>query len=297
METGFEIIIFYKYTRVADPAGFVAWMRAMCEDVGVKGRMLIAHEGINGTVEGTPEQIAEYERRLHAQDGSEGTFGDFSDVWFKSSPGTGKAFPKLKVKVRKEIVTTGLPKEVDVDPNQVTGKHIEPEELKSWIENGVEFEIIDMRNDYEYAVGHFAGSHDSHMENFRDLAAVAPKFEHLKDKKVLTVCTYGVRCEKASGYLKQQGFQDVYQLHGGIGTYMKKYPGQDFVGSLYVFDDRMTEQFTDAYEVVGACVRCGTKSERYGNCAWGECHKQLIICDACAPDAKLIWCSEACKGE
>lgn len=297
MNSGYEIIIFYKYTPVADPGGFVAWQKATCEEIGIRGRILIAHEGINGTVEGTPEQIAEYERRMHAQNGSAGTFGDFSDVWFKSSPGTGKAFPKLKVKVRSEIVTTGLPKEEDIDPSQVTGKHIAPEELKTWIANGEEFEIIDMRNDYEYAVGHFAGSHDSRMANFRDLAAVTPKFAHLKDKKVVTVCTYGVRCEKASGYLKQQGFKDVYQLHGGIGTYMKKYPGEDFVGSLYVFDDRMTEQFTGDYEVVGTCVNCGSKSERFGNCAWDDCHKQLIICDACAPNAKSIWCSETCKGK
>lgn len=293
MTSDYEIIIFYKYTPVADPAGFVAWQKATCEEIGIKGRILIAHEGINGTVEGTSEQIAEYCRRMHAQDGSSGTFGNFSDVWFKSSPGTGKAFKKLKVKVRNEIVTTGLRKDTDINPNAVTGKHIEAEELHEWFARGEQFEIIDMRNDYEYAVGHFAGSHDSRMENFRDLSAVAPRFEELKQKKVLTVCTYGVRCEKASGFLKQQGFEDVYQLHGGIGTYMKKYPGQDFLGSLYVFDDRMTEQFTDSYPVVGECYVCKTKSERYGNCAWDDCHKQLIICEACS--ANQVWCSEQCK--
>lgn len=293
MDTGYEIVIFYKYTPVADPAGFVAWQRATCEEIGIRGRILIAHEGINGTVEGTHEQITEYCHRMHGQNGTLGTFGDFSDVWFKSSPGIGSAFKKLKVKVRSEIVTTGLSSEVDINPNEVTGTHIEADELRQWFARGEEFAIIDMRNDYEYAVGHFTGSYDSGMANFRDLATVTPAFNTLKEKKVLTVCTYGVRCEKASGYLKQQGFKDVYQLHGGIGTYMKKYPGQDFVGSLYVFDDRMTEQFTDGYEVVGACVSCRTKSERFGNCAWDDCHKQLIICEACAD--KPIWCSAACR--
>lgn len=294
MDSTFEIIIFYKYTPVADPAGFVAWQRATCEELGLKGRILIAKEGINGTVEGTMVAIAEYERRMLAQDGSEGTFGDFSDVWFKSSPGLGSAFPKLKVKVRSEIVTTGLPASEDVDPNRMTGTHIRAEELKRWIEQGEEFEIIDMRNDYEYAVGHFKSSHNSRMENFRDLASIVPKFAALKEKKVLTVCTYGVRCEKASGYLKQQGFKDVYQLHGGIGTYMKTYPGQDFVGSLYVFDDRMTEQFTDSYEMVGQCFVCQVASERYGNCAWDDCHKQLILCVNCS--AQKVWCSDVCQG-
>lgn len=287
------IIIFYKYTRVDDPTGFVAWIRSQCEAIGIFGRILIAHEGINGTVEGTPDQIAAFEAALHAQDGSTGTFGVFSDVWFKASPGTGTAFKKLKVKVRGEIVATGLDAAEDVDPNAVTGTHIEPQELKSWIDNGDDFAIVDMRNDYEFAVGHFAGSIDPGMGNFRDLKTVVPKLEHLKGKKVLTVCTYGVRCEKASGYLKQQGFEDVYQLHGGIGTYMKQYPGQDFLGSLYVFDDRMTEQFTDGYQRVGVCVGCETASERFGNCAVTDCHKQLIICTECKD--RPIFCNTACQ--
>lgn len=293
MSSQTEIIIFYKYTPVADPAGFVLWQRALCERIGIFGRILVAAEGINGTVEGTSAQIKEYCDAMHAQNGSEGTFGDFSDVWFKSSPGTGHAFKKLIVKKRKEIVNTGLSKEQDVDPSQVTGKHITAEELKRWIDAGEPIEIIDMRNDYEYAVGHFAGSHPSGMKNFRDLPAVPAMLENLKEKKVVTVCTYGVRCEKASGFLKTKGFGEVYQLHGGIGTYMKAYPGQDFKGSLYVFDDRMTEQFTDKYEVVGECVSCGVKNERFGNCALDECHKQLLICESCS--STPIWCSESCK--
>ncbi len=297
MESTHELIIFYKYTPVADPKGFMEWQRRTCTELGILGRIIVAHEGINGTVEGTPEAIAEYARRMHEQNGVQGTYGDFADVWFKSSPGTGTSFVKLVVKLRKEIVTTGLAQEEMVNPNQTTGTHITPNELKQWIERGEKFEIIDMRNDYEYAVGHFAGSHNSLMENYRDLSKVVPQFESLKDKKVLTVCTYGVRCETASGYLKQNGFKDVYQLEGGIGSYMKQYPGQDFLGSLYVFDARMTERFTDKYEVVGQCVNCGGKSERFGNCAWNECHKQIIICDTCAPLSKSIWCQEACKKE
>lgn len=292
MTSAYEIIIFYKYSPVADPAGFVAWQRGTCEELGITGgRILIAHEGINGTVEGTHEQITEYCKLMHAQDGTVGTFGDFSDVWFKSSPGTGTAFKKLKVKARREIVATGLVH--DIDPNATTGKHITADELNAWITRGEEFEIIDMRNDYEYAVGHFAGSHDSRMENFRDLSRVPERFAHLKQKKVVTVCTYGVRCEKASGLLKQEGFADVYQLHGGIGTYMKQYPGKDFVGSLYVFDDRMTEQFTTEYAVVGQCFVCKTPSEHFGNCAWDDCHKQLIICASCSP--QQTWCNDTCK--
>jgi UPF0176 protein len=291
----YEVIIFYKYTRVADPAGFVAWQRALCERLNIKGRILIAHEGINGTVEGTKESIVEYCAAVRSQNGSAGTFGDFADLWFKSSPGNGSAFQKLKVKARREILNMGVAPEKDIDPNRITGAHIEATELKQWIENGEDFVIVDMRNDYEYDVGHFAGSVKSGMQNFRDLPQVVPALADLQKKKVVTVCTYGVRCEKASGYLKQQGFNEVYQLHGGIGTYMKQYPGQDFMGSLYVFDERMTEQFTDKYDVVGACVACGAKSERFGNCAWDECHKQLIICNNCAATSGSIFCSARCR--
>ena len=166
MHTEYEIIIFYKYTHIADPDAFMQWHKEVCTLLRLTGRVLIAPEGINGTLEGKSTHLKKYEELMHAQDGSLGTFGDFSDVWFKHSLGTGAAFPKLKVKVRDEIVTLGLGKDGDIDPNQITGTHITPAELKSWIEAGEEFEIIDMRNDYEFQVGHFKGSINPAMENF-----------------------------------------------------------------------------------------------------------------------------------
>ncbi len=292
-----EIIIFYKYTPIEDPKGLMGFMRATCTELGLRGRILIAHEGINGTAEGTSANITEYEKRMHAQDGAVGTYANFSDVWFKHSRGTGTAFPKLKIKVRKEIVTLGLGEEGDIDPNKITGTHASPAEVKSWIMSGEDFQIVDMRNDYEFKVGRFKDSINPEMENFRDLANASPALESLKKKKILTVCTYGVRCEKASGYLKSQGFEDVYQLEGGIGSYMKAYPGEDFQGSLYVFDGRITERFTDNYEVVGRCHACGEKSEHYGNCAVHDCHKKLIICESCTTSGPPIFCSDACKHE
>lgn len=294
MQNEYEIIIYYAYTKIADPVGFMKWHKGVCGPLGLRGRILIAPEGINGTLEGKTPSLLEYERLMHAQDGSEGTFGNFADVWFKHSPGVGNAFPKLKVKVRSEIVTLGLGNE-DLDPNQMTGVHISPDELKQWIARGDDFEIIDMRNDYEYNVGHFRGSVNPQMENFRDLPKVLPQLEKYKAKKVLAVCTYGVRCEKATGYLKKEGFKEVYQLEGGIGTYMKAYPGEDFLGSLFVFDDRMTERFTDAYEVVGECMYCGLPSEHFTNCALDECHKKIIVCEACTEKEGSVWCGDACR--
>lgn len=297
MKSTYEIIIFYKYTHIENPEGLMQWMRNMCTELGLHGRILIAHEGINGTLEGESANILEYEKRMHAQDGSIETFADFSDVWFKHSPGTGAAFPKMKIKVRNEIVTLGLGAEGDINPNEITGTHVKPDELKQWIQSGEDFAIVDMRNDYEFKVGHFKDSINPMMENFRDLSSVAPQLEALKNKKVLTVCTYGVRCEKASGYLKTQGFKDVYQLDGGIGTYMKAFPGEDFLGSLYVFDGRITERFTDTYEVVGHCDVCKEKTERYGNCAIHDCHKKLLFCESCEEGGAQLFCSEICRNQ
>ncbi|NQV90062.1 rhodanese-related sulfurtransferase [Candidatus Uhrbacteria bacterium] len=288
MSKPFDVIIFYKYTSVTDPKGLMLWMRALCLSLEIKGRILIAEEGINGSVEGTRDQLDQFESEV-----SSCSYADFHDLWFKSSPGTGSAFRKLIIKVRPNILNIGLDAEADINPNITTGTHIEPEELHNWFTQGEDFAIVDMRNDYEFTVGRFKGSIDPGMKNFRDLKELIPSLQHLKGKKVLTVCTYGVRCEKASGLLLNEGFDQVYQLHGGIGTYMKKYPGQNFEGSLYVFDERMTEQFTDAYDVVGRCTGCNEKSERFGNCAWSPCHKQLIICENCEPSS--IWCSDTCK--
>jgi UPF0176 protein len=294
MSSTHEIIIFYLYTHIADPAGCVAWHKKICTDLGLRGRFLIAHEGINGTAEGTPTMIKRYEEIMHAQDGHPGTWGDFSRAWFKHSPGTGDAFHSLKVKARKEIVSLDLGED-DIDPTVTTGTHITPEILKQWIDTGEDVTIVDMRNDYEYAVGHFRHSIHPGMENFRELPQLLPTVAHLKNKKVLAVCTYGVRCEKASGYLVQQGFTDVYQLEGGIGTYMKRYPGEDFLGSLYVFDGRMLEQDADEYEVVGTCHVCQSKSEHFINCAYAECHKKMIACEACVERLHDIWCNPQCS--
>lgn len=294
------------------------WHKLTCSNLGLKGRVLLAEEGINGTLEGTVENAEEYVRLMHLQDGSEGTFGNFSDMVFKRSAGTGNSFPKLKVKVREEVVAlkmknAPLKKDgtgeviTDIDPNRVTGVHLKPEELKAWYENGEDFLIVDMRNDYEFKVGHFEGSINPKMNNFRELPAVLPALEEVKKaskegKKVLTVCTGGIRCEKASGFLIENGFDNVYQLDGGMHTYMEKYPGEDFKGALFVFDNRDTMAFTDKREIIGKCDLCGSTTERFENCANDECHSKMLVCDQCVGSAgnahdavPLVFCSDACK--
>lgn len=285
-----QIILFYKYVYINDPEKVVARQKEICENLGLKGRCIIAREGINTTYEGTKENVKKYIEELEKD-------SRFLNIHFKLSAGTGNAFPKLSIKLRKEIVSLNLGV-CDIDPNQTTGIHLKPEELHNWIKSKKEFYIVDMRNAYEHKVGHFENSILPPIENFRDLPKVVEQIAHLKNKTVLTVCTGGVRCEKASGFLITRGFTDVYQLDGGIVSYMEKYPNEDFKGKLYVFDGRVTMTFyTDdqAHEIVGKCDTCGARSENYVNCANPVCHRHFIGCESCLANGEgSVFCSGGC---
>ncbi len=276
MKGEYTILLFYKYVFIENPEAVRDWQRSLCEKYGFKGRLIVAKEGINFTLEGKTEDTEVYIKELQKDP-------RFLNIHFKKSLGTGSAFPRLSVKVRPEIVSLGLGV-CDVDPNQTTGVHLKPEELHQWIKEGREFYIIDMRNAYEHDIGQFAGSICPPMKYFRELPQFIDSLSHLKHKTVLTVCTGGVRCEKASGYLITQGFTDVYQLDGGIVSYMEKYPNEDFEGKLYVFDGRVAMGFyTDdpKHKVIGKCALCGASSENIVDCREFGCNGQFILCDTC----------------
>lgn len=278
MENKYTILLYYKYVKIEDPKTLMIEQRNLCIKLGLKGRIIVAHEGINGTVEGTDKNCKEYIAYMKSD-------ARFADIHWKISEGTndGTAFPKLSVKVRPEIVSLHLGEEADIDPNETTGVHLKPDQLHEWYKEGREFHIVDMRNGYELEVGKFEGTVFPELDNFRDLKKNLKKLEDLKEKTVLTVCTGGVRCEKASGLLVREGFKDVYQLDGGIVGYMEKYPGQDFKGSLYVFDKRITMHFEDEdkHEIIGRCYKCKSPSENYVNCANLNCHDHFICCMNC----------------
>ncbi len=290
MKENYKILLYYKYVHINDPKRLMEDQRALCVRLGMKGRIIVAEEGINGTIEGTDSACKEYMEIMKADP-------RFADIHWKISSGTsdGTAFPRLSIKVRKEIVSlhltdpegkstsNGASDSEDIDPNKLTGVHLKPEELRAWYESGKEFHIVDMRNDYELRVGKFEGTIFPELNNFRDLKKNLDKIADLKDKPVLTVCTGGVRCEKASGLLVREGFKNVYQLDGGIVSYMEKYPGKDFKGSLYVFDKRITMHFEDPnkHEIIGRCKKCDAPSEHYVNCANLMCHDHFICCENC----------------
>jgi len=278
MKSDYQILLFYKYVHIENPEAVRDWLFMLGDMYGLKGRSIVATEGLNITVEGKTEDTEEFIRELE-------TDPRFQNINFKRSVGTGTAFPRMSVKVRKEIVTLGLGV-CDIDPNQLTGVHLPAEELHKWFEEGKEFYIVDMRNVYEHKVGKFVNSIWPPLENFRDLPKVMKQLKHLKNKTVVTVCTGGVRCEKASGYLLSQGFTDVYQLENGIVTYMEKYPNEHFEGKLYVFDDRTTMGFyTDdpKHKVIGKCEGCDRPCDTFVDCATPWCAKHFVLCEECVP--------------
>lgn len=284
----FQILLFYKYTDIQDPKQFAIQQRAWCDELSLTGRTIIGNEGINSTLEGSLGSIQEYINRMNNKTG-------FEDIHWKKSNGTGQSFPKLSIKVRDEIVTTDIAQKNLLGPHRyLTGKYLNPEELHSWIHSDKKFYIVDMRNDYEHQVGHFVGSIcPNEFKNFRDLPKIIPILSGLEKETIVTVCTGGIRCEKASGFLIKNGFQDVYQLHGGIVSYMKQYPNQDFLGKLYVFDNRLMIGFnadSPNHIVVGKCQVCGVKSENIVNYTLPKSKVRYhgIVCTECLKQKRAI---------
>lgn len=282
-----EILLYYIYTEITDPQAELIWQKNLCEKLKLTGRIIISNEGLNGTVAGTKENTQAYIDACLS-------YPLLKDMKFKRSEGIENSFPKLSIKVRNEIVSGKL-KEDEVYPVKSTGKRVTPEELHAWFQNNEEFEIIDMRNSYEFELGHFKNSIDPGMRRFEDLPEKMPVLNPLKNKKILTVCTGGVRCEKASGYLLKKGFEKVYQLDGGIVSYMEKYPGQDFEGSLFVFDRRKTMHFNGKnHTPISECLYCKQKSERFTNCKNSMCNAKMIACENCVEKGRKRLCN-ACE--
>lgn len=287
--SNFETLLYYKYTPIDNPEKLRDQQRALCEKLNLKGRIIVAREGINGTVEGKRGNVDAYVRFM---------INDlrFKNIHFKRSKGIGGAFPKLSVKARNEIVAARLGKD-DIDPSKLTGEYITAEQLHDWVHSDKKFYIVDMRNGFEQQSGYFLDSILSNFKSFADLPEILPVLESLKEETIVTVCTGGVRCEKASGFLLSQGFKDVYQLFGGIVTYMEKYPNEDFLGKLYVFDNRLTMGFnvdSPNHKVVGRCEKCDKPCDEYVNCAEDFCHRHYILCKDCYHPSGKPFCNEKC---
>ena len=268
------VLLFYKYVTIKDPAELMHYLKGLCEGLSLKGRILIAEEGINGTLEGIDADTERFLSRFLADK-------RFKDIDVKKSKGDGNSFPKLAIKVRDEIVSTKLPKEIN--PRKKTGTYLKPEELHKWYAEDKDFVVIDMRNSYEIKSGHFDKTIDPGMSASRNLPDVVEKLRIYQDKTIITTCTGGVRCEKMSAYLLNQGFKNVYQLHNGMHSYMEKYPGENFKGTLYTFDNRRVMDFGGEREIIGKCEDCGVTTEDYYDSLQGNGEElQLLLCKSCA---------------
>ncbi len=282
-----KIVLFYAFTPLADPDAIRLWQRDLGEALGLRGRVLISRDGINGTLGGDVRAVKKWARSFRS-------YAPFKDVDIKWSDGTGLDadgrsfdFPKLSVKVRDEVVSFGAPGELQVDRNGVVGggTRLTPEALHELMgERGDEVVFFDGRNALEAQIGRFRGAVVPDTETTRDFVRLldSGEYDDLKGKPVVTYCTGGIRCEVLSSLMTARGFGEVYQLEGGIVRYGEKY-GDDglWEGSLYVFDGRGSVDFSDHAQVVGECVGCGAATKRTANCPDPSCRRQFVVCENC----------------
>ncbi len=244
----FVVITFYKFFDFPDYKERQQSIFHFAESQGIIGTILLAHEGINATIAGTQTALDAMVDFLHRDD-------RLADLIYKVSLAPKQPFKRLKVKLKREIVTLGQP---NVDPSSIVGTYIDPKDWNKLIQDP-EVILIDTRNDYEVGIGTFQGAINPRTKTFREFPEyVAQNLDPEKHSKVAMFCTGGIRCEKATAYLLDQGFQEVYHLKGGILKYLEEIPVEASLweGECFVFDERVTVKHgleTGQYELCYAC--------------------------------------------
>lgn len=292
-----KIILYYKFTPIIDPAAVTLWQKTLASSLGLKGRVLISKQGINGTLGGDIDTLKKYIKATKE-------FAGFKNTIFKWSDGADTHFPRLSVRARRELVGfKNSDNEFDVDENGVIGGgiHLKPKQLHELVETyGDDVVFFDGRNAHEAAIGKFKNAIVPNTNTSRDFIAEleSDTYNHLKNKKIVTYCTGGIRCEVISAMMKKRGFNDVYQIDGGIVKYGEAY-GDDglWEGSLRVFDNRMTVDFSDHAKIIGVCSHCKGLTNNYENCAWGECNDLVLICKTCTINPELLFHTKACQSK
>jgi len=280
-------VSFYKYHQIEDPQGFRDGLFARWNELGVLGRTYIASEGINAQISVPTENFEAFVKDLF-------TIDFLNGIRLNTAVDEGKSFYALKVKLRNKIVADGI-EDPNFDPSN-TGKYLTADEWNQQLSDPNTV-VVDMRNHYESEVGHFEGAICPDVDTFREeLQVVEDILQNDKDKKVLMYCTGGIRCEKASAYMKHKGFENVYHLEGGIIKYARDAKANDldikFKGVNFVFDERLAERISD--EVIAACHQCGEPFDHHTNCMNLGCHILFIQCDKCKEKYENC-CSEECQ--
>ena len=285
-----KIILYYGFTPLEDPEAIRLWQRTLCETLSLKGRILVSRHGINGTLGGTVDDLRRYVAATKE-------FPGFRAIDFKWSEGSADDFPRLRVRVRDELVSFGACEELVVDRRGVVGGgvRLRPDEVHDLVEQrGDAVVFFDARNAFEAAIGRFQNAVVPDAHATRDFASMldSGRFDHLKDRALVTYCTGGVRCEVLSALMVARGFEEVYQLDGGVVRYGEIFRDEGlWEGSLYLFDARMHYEFSDHSKVIGECERCSAPTSQYHNCANLACRKLILLCDDCAHDNVSMNCS------
>jgi UPF0176 protein len=282
----YKVLLFYKYVIVEEPVKMVNEHLQWCAENDIKGRVFFADEGVNGTVSGTTENIEKYKTHLTS-------FPQFYDIIFKVDEAEEHAFKKMHVRLKQEIVNGDL-KDISI---QKGGKRISPEELISFYEKEKDFVIVDARNWYESKIGKFKNAIAPPMKHFREWKKVVDEdLADYKNKTIVTYCTGGIRCEKASAYMVERGFTDVYQLDGGIVNFIKKFPDTFWQGGMFVFDERRVVNPNSKEELkhIASCHFCGKPTSYYINCHNLDCDRIIVSCHKCKVENDYC-CSDECR--
>jgi len=271
----YSIATFYKFADIADLTAKQQQILGWCESAEVKGTIILASEGINGTIAGRSKAIAFILNKLR-------TLPNLADLEYKKSTAAKKPFAKLKVKIKSEIVTLGLP---EVNPNRQVGTYVDPQDWNRVISNP-EVVVIDTRNDYEVEIGTFERAKNPNTESFREFPEYAAQnLDPAQNPKVAMFCTGGIRCEKASSYLLSQGFKEVYHLKGGILKYLENVDPEDSLwsGECFVFDERVAVKEGLELGSHELCYACGhpiseadkESAEYESNISCPHCYERL----------------------
>ncbi len=286
-----KIVLFYVFTPLADPEAIKLWQLNLAERSNVKGRIIVSAQGINATVGGDIHDVKRYVKGLKE-------YAPFKDADIKWSDGVGDDFPRLSVKVRPELVTFHAPDPISVTEEGVQGggTHLKPHQLHELMDQrGDEVVFFDGRNAMEAQIGKFKNALVPETDTTRDFIdeIESGKYDAYKDKPVVTYCTGGIRCEVLSVLMKNRGFQDVYQLDGGIVRYGEAYGNKGlWDGSLYVFDKRMHMEFEPGAQSLGTCTECGEPTPRYVNCAEQSCRQLFLCCESCTESGARDHCPD-----
>ena len=267
----YTIHTFYKFVSLHDIRETCDPLYACCKDAGIVGTILLAHEGINGTIAGTEESLASFWAHLNADP-------RFHGIKAKVSYASSLPFYRMKVRLKNEIVTMGVS---GIDPNRESGIYVAPQEWNVLLEDPA-IRLVDTRNDYEISVGSFKGAENPNTRNFRQFPAyVQESLDPEQDRKVAMYCTGGIRCEKATAYLLQQGFNEVYQLQGGILNYLENVSRVQslWLGECFVFDNRTTVDHELKAGFFGQCHACRRPLRKSD--VESECYEPGVSCPAC----------------